>query len=201
MSNNNSKPTSTVVKNPNNVVAAARAAEEAKSKVSNESAKAVGTPSVTNKAPEAPKTNVGTPSVEAKSNVGTPSVTAADTPKKKRLSRKDWIAILEKKEKQGLTADEIAEEYSVTAGNVYQWASKLKSEGQQQTTTNLSSNSLVEDAKKLLAGIDDELKAFDATIEEAKAKVANAKDERAKIEAKTTKYQTIIDLLGETKKN
>ena len=39
--------------------------------------------------------------------------------------------------------------------------------------------------------------AFDASIEEAKAKVANAKDERAKIEAKTKKYQTIIDLLGE----
>ena len=159
------KVNSTVVKNPNNVVAAARAAEEAKS-VSNRS--------------------VGTPSVEAK-----PS---------KRKTAKEWDSILEEMDRDNLSASEIASKYNVTESNVYQWRSKRKASLEQQQTANLSSNSLVEDAKKLLAGIDDELKAFDASIEEAKAKVANAKDERAKIEAKTKKYQTIIDLLGEAEK-
>lgn len=158
------KVNSTVVKNPNNVVAAARAAEEAKS-VSNGS--------------------VGTPSVEAKAK---PS---------KRKTAKEWDSILEEMDRDNLPASEIASKYNVTESNVYQWRSKRKASLEQQQTANLSSNSLVEDAKRLLAGIDDELKAFDASIEEAKAKVANAKDERAKIEAKTKKYQTIIDLLGE----
>ena len=158
------KVNSTVVKNPNNVVAAARAAEEAKS-VSNGS--------------------VGTPSVEAKAK---PS---------KRKTAKEWYSILEEMDRDNLSASEITSKYNVTESNVYQWRSKRKASLEQQQTANLSSNSLVEDAKKLLAGIDDELKAFDASIEEAKAKVANAKDERAKIEAKTKKYQTIIDLLGE----
>ena len=161
------KVNSTVVKNPNNVVAAARAAEEAKS-VSNGS--------------------VGTPSVEAKAK---PS---------KRKTAKEWDSILEEMDRDNLSASEIASKYNVTESNVYQWRSKRKASLEQQQTANLSSNSLVEDAKKLLAGIDDELKAFDASIEEAKAKVANAKDERAKIEAKTKKYQTIIDLLGEAEK-
>ena len=161
------KVNSTVVKNPNNVVAAARAAEEAKS-VSNGS--------------------VGTPSVEAKAK---PS---------KRKTAKAWYSILEEMDRDNLSASEIASKYNVTESNVYQWRSKRKANLEQQQTANLSSNSLVEDAKKLLAGIDDELKAFDASIEEAKAKVANAKDERAKIEAKTKKYQTIIDLLGEAEK-
>ena len=161
------KVNSTVVKNPNNVVAAARAAEEAKS-VSNGS--------------------VGTPSVEAKAK---PS---------KRKTAKEWYSILEEMDRDNLSASEIASKYNVTKSNVYQWRSKRKANLEQQQTANLSSNSLVEDAKKLLAGIDDELKAFDASIEEAKAKVANAKDERAKIEAKTKKYQTIIDLLGEAEK-
>lgn len=161
------KVNSTVVKNPNNVVAAARAAEEAKS-VSNGS--------------------VGTPSVEAKAK---PS---------KRKTAKEWDSILEEMGRDNLSASEIASKYNVTESNVYQWRSKRKASLEQQQTANLSSNSLVEDAKKLLAGIDDELKAFDASIEEAKAKVANAKDERAKIEAKTKKYQTIIDLLGEAEK-
>ena len=161
------KVNSTVVKNPNNVVAAARAAEEAKS-VSNGS--------------------VGTPSVEAKAK---PS---------KRKTAKEWDSILEEMDRDNLSASEIASKYNVTESNVYQWRSKRKASLEQQQTANLSSNSLVEDAKKLLAGIDDELKAFDASIEEAKAKAANAKDERAKIEAKTKKYQTIIDLLGEAEK-
>lgn len=161
------KVNSTVVKNPNNVVAAARAAEEAKS-VSNGS--------------------VGTPSVEAKAK---PS---------KRKTAKEWDSILEEMDRDNLSASEIASKYNVTESNVYQWRSKRKANLEQQQTANLSSNSLVEDAKKLLAGIDDELKAFDASIEEAKAKVANAKDERAKIEAKTKKYQTIIDMFTEEKK-
>ena len=161
------KVNSTVVKNPNNVVAAARAAEEAKS-VSNGS--------------------VGTPSVEAKAK---PS---------KRKTAKEWDSILEEMDRDNLSASEIASKYNVTESNVYQWRSKRKASLEQQQTANLSSNSLVEDAKKLLAGIDDELKAFDASIEEAKAKVANAKDERAKIEAKTKKYQTIIDMFTEEAK-
>lgn len=174
MSNNNSKPSSTVVKNPNNVVAAARAAEEAK-----------GTSSVTAKAkaPEATK----------------PTVTDAKAPSK-RLSRKKWIEILAHKDRDGLTASEIAEEYSVSENNVYQWSSKLKAEEQVTETAKLSSNSLVDDAKKLIAGIDKELAEFDKGIEEAKAKVASAKDDRAKIEAKTKKYQTIIDMFTEEKK-
>ena len=167
------KVNSTVVKNPNNVVAAARAAEEAKS-VSNGS--------------------VGTPSVEAKQPV------EAKAKPSKRKTAKEWDSILEEMDRDNLSASEIASKYNVTESNVYQWRSKRKANLEQQQTANLSSNSLVEDAKKLLAGIDDELKAFDASIEEAKAKVANAKDERAKIEAKTKKYQTIIDLLGEAEK-
>ena len=178
------KVNSTVVKNPNNVVAAARAAEEAKS-VSNGS---VGTPSVEAKQP-----------VEATKGVGTPSVEAKAKPSKRKTA-KEWDSILEEMDRDNLSASEIASKYNVTESNVYQWRSKRKANLEQQQTANLSSNSLVEDAKKLLAGIDDELKAFDASIEEAKAKVANAKDERAKIEAKTKKYQTIIDLLGEAEK-
>ena len=158
------KVNSTVVKNPNNVVAAARAAEEAKS-VSNGS--------------------VGTPSVEAKAK---PS---------KRKTAKEWYSILEEMYRDNLSASEIASKYNVTESNVYQWRSKRKANLEQQQTANLSSNSLVEDAKKLLAGIDEELKAFDEGIEEAKARVANAKEDRAKIEAKTDKFKLIIEAFEE----
>lgn len=134
---------------------------------------------------------------------------AVDTPKAKskidtiidtkRKSDKDWEYILAYKAKEGLKTDkELAEVFKVSVTNIHQKRAKFKADSLVAEEAKLSTNTLVDDAKKLLAGIDEELKAFDAEIEVAKAKVDNAKDERAKIEAKTVKFQAIIDMLGDT---
>ena len=146
----------------------------------------VGTPSVEAKAPVDAKTNVGTPSVEAKA------------PKKsKRKSASDWDIILDDIESGNVDIAGASVKYGVATSNIYQQRTKRKQALEQKEVASLSSNSLVDDAKKLIAGIDKELADFDKDIEEAKAKVASAKDERAKIEAKTKKYQTIIDMFTE----
>lgn len=146
----------------------------------------VGTPSVEAKAPVDAKTNVGTPSVEAKA------------PKKsKRKSASDWDIILDDIESGNVDIAGASVKYGVATSNIYQQRTKRKQALEQKEVASLSSNSLVDDAKKLIAGIDKELEDFDKDIEAAKAKVASAKDERAKIEAKTKKYQTIIDMFTE----
>ena len=119
---------------------------------------------------------------------------------RKRLSRKEWVAILAKKEREGLTAAQIADEHGVTEGNVYQWASKLKSEleaeAKEVEAAKLTPSSLVDDAIELMKGITGELEAFDTKIDEAKALVDNAAKERKVIEDSRKKYEQIIDLLG-----
>ena len=166
----------TEVKKPNDFIKEKRAEQEAKQLVSNEPAKQ---PVDASKAPEAPE--------------------ATNAPKKpsKRKTAEEWDKILEEMDREDLLASEVAEKHGVTESNVYQWRSKRKAKLEEAEAAKLSSNSIVEDAKKLLAGIDKELKEFDDSIEEAKAKVANAKNEREKIEAKTKKYQAIIDLFKE----
>lgn len=161
----------TEVKKPNDFIKEKRAEQEAKQPVD------------ASKAPEA------TNAPKAEDNA----------PKKpsKRKTAEEWDKILEEMDREDLLASEVAEKHGVTESNVYQWRSKRKAKLEEAEAAKLSSNSIVEDAKKLLAGIDKELKEFDDSIEEAKAKVANAKNEREKIEAKTKKYQAIIDLFKE----
>ena len=154
----------------------------------------VGTPSVEAKAPVDAKTNVGTPSVEATAKADDKS----KAPKKsKRKSASDWDIILDDIESGNVDIAGASVKYGVATSNIYQQRTKRKQALEQKEVASLSSNSLVDDAKKLIAGIDKELEDFDKDIEAAKAKVASAKDERAKIEAKTKKYQTIIDMFTE----
>lgn len=116
----------------------------------------------------------------------------------KRKSDEDWKFILAYKEKEGLKTDkDLAEIFKVTVSNIHQKRAKFKKDEEVVEAAKLSTNTLVEDAKKLLAGIDEELKAFDEGIEEAKARVANAKEDRAKIEAKTDKFKLIIEAFEE----
>lgn len=116
----------------------------------------------------------------------------------KRKSDEDWKFILAYKEKEGLKTDkDLAEVFKVTVSNIHQKRAKFKKDEDKVEAAKLSTNTLVEDAKKLLAGIDEELKAFDEGIEEAKARVANAKEDRAKIEAKTDKFKLIIEAFEE----
>lgn len=116
----------------------------------------------------------------------------------KRKSDEDWKFILAYKEKEGLKTDkDLAEVFKVTVSNIHQKRAKFKKDEDVVEAAKLSTNTLVEDAKKLLAGIDEELKAFDEGIEEAKARVANAKEDRAKIEAKTDKFKLIIEAFEE----
>ena len=138
-----------------------------------------------------PKSSV-TPNKQHLASKGKPS---------KRLSRKKWIEILEHKDRDGLTAAEIAEEYSVSENNIYQWSSKLKAEQEasKQPSKPLGDNDIVTNAQKMLDGVDGQLEAFDKRVEEAKALVANSDKERKEIEGKKKKYQTIIDLLGDKK--
>lgn len=118
-----------------------------------------------------------------------------------RKSDEDWKFILDYKKKEGLKSDnDLAEVFKVTVSNIHQNRAKFKRDKVKVEEAKLSTNSLVEDAKKLLAGIDEELKAFDADIEAAKSKVANAAKERAKIEAKTEKFNLIIEAFSEETK-
>lgn len=170
------KPTATVMKKPQQVIDELRAKEAAKA---NQGA--------SNTSTEAPKAATGTD--------------ATATPKKssrKRLTKKDWIGILEYKDKNDLTAADIAEEYSVSENNVYQWSSKLKKESQEDASIT-GDKDLVGNAKKMLSGVDGELKAFDKKIEEAKAMVANADKDRKAIEGKKEKYQKVIDMFSDKK--
>ena len=112
----------------------------------------------------------------------------------KRLTRDEWAAILEEKDREGLTATEIANKYDVQINNVYQWASKLKSEATPKAAA--KDKDLIKEAKKMQKGIAEELKAFDKQIEDAKNLIANAVAERKKIEDKEAKYQTVIDLFS-----
>ena len=130
-----------------------------------------------------------------------PAKTETEEPKKvkKRLSRKEWVAILEKKEKLNLTAAQIAEEHNVTEGNVYQWASKLKAEADKEESKEEAKNDpsiLAAESLRFLVGVDSELNKFDAEVEKAKAFVANAVAQRKEIEASRNKYKTAIELFG-----
>ena len=164
--------------NPNEVVAAARAAQEAKT------------------ATEKP-TEASTEPKEA-----TTASTATNEPKKtrKRLTRSEWVAILDKKEREGLTAAQIAEEHGVTEGNVYQWTSKLKSEAEEEAkkaeAAKLSPSNIVHDAIELTKKIAEKLEAFDKKVEEAQAFVDNADKERKTIKDSKKKYEQIVELLG-----
>ena len=154
----------------------------------------------------------------AKAPVATESATNASKPKEEapvnakqakidaiiatnRKSDEDWKFILDYKKKEGLKNDnDLAEVFKVTVSNIHQNRAKFKKDKVKVEEAKLSTNTLVEDAKKLLAGIDEELKSFDADIEAAKSKVANAAKERAKIEAKTEKFNLIIEAFGEETK-
>lgn len=199
--------------NPNDVIKAAKAAQEAKleaaAKAEAEAKKA---------APEAAKAEAEAPAKEEPKAPAKAEPEAeleefkleSDADKKesdndtdkprKRLNRKQWIAILAKKEREGLTASQIAEEHGVSEGNVYQWASKLKAEADEESkaeeAAKLTPSSLVSDAIELMKGITTELEDFDAKIAEAKALVDNAAKERKVIEDSHKKYVTIVELLG-----
>ena len=170
-------------KNPNDVVNAARASQDAKE------ATETGASESKDFKLEALKEK---PTAKADDKSKAPS---------KRLSRKKWIEILAHKDRDGLTASEIAEEYSVSENNVYQWSSKLKAEQEasKQPSKPLGDNDIVANAQKMLDGVDGQLEAFDKRVEDAKALVANSDKERKEIEGKKKKYQTIIDLLGDKK--
>ena len=153
-------------------------------------------PTDTPKAPEAPKEDTKAPEadpVASKKSSKMDTIIAT-----KRKSDEDWKFILAYKEKEGLKTDkDLAEVFKVTVSNIHQKRAKFKKDEDKVEAAKLSTNTLVEDAKKLLAGIDEELKAFDEGIEEAKARVANAKEDRAKIEAKTDKFKLIIEAFSE----
>lgn len=130
-----------------------------------------------------------------------PAKTETEEPKKvkKRLSRKEWVAILEKKEKLNLTAAQIAEEHNVTEGNVYQWASKLKAEAEEakaESKAEADPSIIAANALELLEGVEARLEAFDSKVDEAKAFVANSVNERKEIEASRANFKTAIDLFG-----
>lgn len=208
MSNNKPKSSVTPVNqhlqnkanNPKDVVAAARAAQEAKAEAAKvEDAKkpveATKVEEPTAKSDAEPKEPV-----DVKTEDATKDSDSDDKKPRKRLSRSEWVAILDKKEREGLTAAQIAEEHNVTEGNVYQWASKLKSEAEEEAkaeaAAKLSPSNLVDDAIELMKGITGELEAFDAKIAEAKALVDNAAKERKVIEDSRKKYEQIVELLG-----
>lgn len=174
------KVNSTVVKNPNNVVAAARAAEEAKA------------PKEATKEPVSDQDKL-----KAFKN-------------KARLNREDWRFILDYKEANKLTADDISGLTGTTSGNVYQWANKFKAEDARLAEENakkkaeeeakqLTPTSVIENTKKLLEGVDAKLAAYDAKIAEAKAIVDGAAAGRKAIEDSKAKYQSVIDILSEAK--
>lgn len=157
--------------NPKDVIAAANAQQAAKTAEDQPKA-----PATTNEATDKPK----------------------DKKASKRLSKKEWIAIIEKKEKENLTAEDIASEYNVSANNVYQWSSKLKAESKQEQAKT-GDKDIVATAKISLSHVDTELKEFDDKVAEAKKLVDNATAERKKIEDKKVKYQSIIDMFTEKK--
>lgn len=164
--------------NPKDVIAAANAQQAAKT--------ATDTTTKTEDQPKAPAT----------------TNKATDKPKdkkaSKRLSRKEWIAIIERKDKENLTAEDIASEYNVSANNVYQWSSKLKAEAKTEMAKT-GDKDIVATAKASLGNVDNELKEFDDKVAEAKKLVDNATAERKKIEDKKGKYQSIIDMFTEDK--
>lgn len=202
MSNNKPKASVTPInafiqgksKNPNDVVAAARAAQDAKTasdKVEEAKEATATTESVTPEAPKAEEVKEPEAATESEDDKG--------KRKNKRLTRNQWIAIIKKYHESDKTAAEIAEEHSVSEGSVYKWASDLKKEEDEaakaEEAAKLTPTSVVDDTKKLLEGVDGELEAFDAKIQAAKDLVASAAAERKKIEDSKKKYQQIIELL------
>lgn len=119
----------------------------------------------------------------------------SEAPKKtKRKTSEDWEIILNSIDDETYSIPEAAVEYGVSTSNIYQQRTKRKQALAKKEVASLSSNTIVEDAKKLISTVDKELEDFDKEVEDAKSKVANAPEARAKIEAKTAKYQAIIDL-------
>lgn len=179
------------VKNINDHIKEQNAIQQAK--VTTDTAKQ---PVDASKAPEAPKAVDKAPEADPVSSKKSSKMDTIIATKRK--SDEDWKFILAYKEKEGLKTDkDLAEIFKVTVSNIHQKRAKFKKDEEVVEAAKLSTNTLVEDAKKLLAGIDEELKAFDEGIEEAKARVANAKEDRAKIEAKTDKFKLIIEAFEE----
>ena len=175
------------------IIAAANAAEAAKY----EAAKAE--PKAEPKAPVDAAEDVVVDTESVTDDKSEADKAAKDKPRK-RLNRKQWVAILAKKEREGLTAAQIADEHGVSEGNVYQWGSKLRAEldaaAKAADADKLTPSSLVDDAIELMKGITGELESFDSKIAEAKALVDNAAKERKVIEDSRKKYEQIIELLG-----
>ena len=198
MSNNKPKsavtPINTFIqgknKNPNDVVAAARAAQEAKD----------ATKTATDKveAPKEPEQAKEAATAEPEAKQPEAEEATKTKRKNKRLSRNEWIAIIKKYHESDKTAAEIAEEHSVSEGSVYKWASDLKKEEDEAAKAEeaeLTPLIHAENTQKLLEGVDAKLEAFDAKIQAAKDLVASAAVERKKIEDSKSKYQQIIELL------
>ena len=205
MSNNKPKsavtPINTFIQgkgnNPNDVVAAARAAQEAKTASDKvEAPKAEDAPKEPEQAKEA--ATVTMPTATAEPEAKQPEEGTKTKRKNKRLSRNEWVAIIKKYHESDKTAAEIAEEHSVSEGSVYKWASDLKKEEEEAAKAEeaeLTPLIHAENTQKLLEGVDARLEAFDAKIQAAKDLVASAAAERKKIEDSKSKYQQIIELL------
>lgn len=221
MSNNKPKSSVTPVNqhlqnkaqpNPKDVIAAAKAAQEAKLE-----AAAKAEAEAKKSEPKAPAEPTAKPDAEPKAPVSTESDKAVDAEPKaepeaskdsdsddkkprKRLKREEWVAILAKKEREGLTAAQIADEHGVTEGNVYQWASKLKSEleadAKEAEANELSAANFVDYSLKLLQSVNKKLEAFDAKVAEAQAFIDNSAKERKFIEDSKIIYIDNIEKLG-----
>lgn len=160
------KVNSTVVKNPNNVVAAARAAEDAKE-------------------PEASKT-------EDKDTKNKPSFDRKTKTEWKAIIAemlKDNLDPATVSKRYNVSKGSIYKYKSELAAEVDKDAKKIEA-------ARLTPLSHAENTQKLLEGVDAELSAFDAKVAEAQAVVDSAAAQRKIIEDSKADYQTMLDLLA-----
>lgn len=176
------------------VIADARAAQEAKQAAAKE-AEAVkakadlegGTAAPEAKEPEASKT-------EDKSK---------DTKVKHVYDRKtkaEWKAIISEMLNDGLEPATVSKRYNVSRGSIYKYKSELAAElakdAEKEEAAKLTPLSHAENTQKLLEGVDAQLADFDAKVAEAQAIVDSAAEQRKIIENSKADYQKILDLLA-----
>ena len=181
------------------VIADARAAQEAKQAAAKEAeaAKAKADLEGGTAAPEAKEPDAKEPEASKTEDK------SKDTKVKHVYDRKtkaEWKAIISEMLNDGLEPATVSKRYNVSRGSIYKYKSELAAElakdAEKEEAAKLTPLSHAENTQKLLESVDAQLADFDAKVAEAQAIVDSAAEQRKIIENSKADYQQILDLLA-----